>query len=744
MRRFIPPLIVVATALALLLIAALVRQNLVQIETMRADAAQVEHTVDVQAQLDAVLLALAETETNQLAYLLSGADGYLAAYRGQQAHLDSALARLGSLLTDNPAQIGRYRELRAAVTEKLAAMNQAIAVREASGLAAAVRTLPTDGSRPIMARVQTIAGRMVDEETQLLEARRDRLAFANRSARRGRIGSGILSAGLLVGVVLLAAARARARDRAARLVAEQREHLGVTLESIGDGVIATDLEGRVTLMNSVAAALTGWTPQEAAGRRVHEVFNIISEETRTRAENPVDRVLKEGKVQGLANHTLLISRDGTERPVDDSGAPIRGADGPTRGAVLVFRDVSDRRRQEQALRDSERRFREAAAREQAARTEAETANRLKDEFLAVLSHELRTPLNAVLGWTQILQGGGASQATAIRGLSSIKRNAEAQQRLVEDLLDVSRIVTRKFPVERRPTEVRSAVSAAIEGVRPAAAAKALVLNADLDGPALANADPHRIQQLASNLLSNAVKFTPGGGRIDVSLKSDRDRVRLTVSDSGEGIAGDLLPHIFDRFRQGDGSSTRAHGGLGLGLAIAKYIVEAHDGTIEAISGGPGQGSTFVVEVPAGEPMPVAVEASAIRSGFATAADRRFAGVVALVVDDEADSRELLSYALQEAGIEVVEAPSGRTAIEVALARRPTVILTDLQMADMDGFELLEAVRARYGAGAPPAVAISARASSDDAARASEAGFVAHLAKPVDLNRLLATIRSAIA
>ena len=196
------------------------------------------------------------------------------------------------------------------------------------------------------------------------------------------------------------------------------------------------------------------------------MFAIVHEETRRPVENPVTKVLREGKIQGLANHTLLIAKDGSERPIDDSGAPIRGVDGSLRGTVLVFRDVADRRAHEQALLDSEQRYRAAAEREQAARTQAEDANRLKDEFLAMLSHELRTPLNAVLGWTQILQTGALGEATEVRALASIRRNAEAQQRLVEDLLDVSRIVTGKFPLDRRPFDIGSAVTAAIDAVRP--------------------------------------------------------------------------------------------------------------------------------------------------------------------------------------------------------------------------------------------------------------------------------------
>ena len=224
--------------------------------------------------------------------------------------------------------------------------------------------------------------------------------------------------------------------------------------------------------------------------------------------------------------------------------------------------------------------------------------RSKDEFLAVLSHELRTPLNAVLGWTQILQALPPQDATMAKGLAAIKRNADAQQRLVEDLLDVSRIVAGKFSMERRAIDVRTPVGAAVDAIRPAAQAKGVELQANLGSAALVHADPLRIEQVAANLLSNAVKFTPAGGRIETSLAASNGTVLLSVRDTGEGLSRDLLPFIFDRFRQGDGTTTRAHGGLGLGLAIVKHIVDAHGGSIEAQSEGEGRGATFLVRLPA--------------------------------------------------------------------------------------------------------------------------------------------------
>jgi signal transduction histidine kinase/ActR/RegA family two-component response regulator len=404
----------------------------------------------------------------------------------------------------------------------------------------------------------------------------------------------------------------------------------------------------------------------------------------------------------------------------------------------IQREDLERRARQRELEDSEQRYRDAAEREQLARAEAEQANRLKDEFLAVLSHELRTPLNAVLGWTQILQAGTVPEKTVRRALSSIKRNAESQQRLVEDLLDVSRIITGKFPLDRKPSDLRLSVTAAIDAVRPDAEAKHIELRTTLNGSLVVNADPYRIQQVAANLLSNAVKFTPPGGHVDVSVTARDDGAVLVVQDTGVGIAPALQPHIFDRFRQGDSSRTRAHGGLGLGLAIVKHIVDAHGGTIFVESGGDGMGSTFRVFLPwALSPL----EDLRDQPGRAAASlPGGLSGIRLLVVDDEPDSVELLSYSLAQVGGTVTAARSGHDALVALKHHRPDVVLTDIQMPEMDGFELLDEIRRISTNGPPPVIAITAHARGDDATRAADAGFAAHVTKPVDLPRLVSTIR----
>lgn len=735
----LPWLFGVATLLGIVAIAAVVSRNVAQTRAMLDDAARVSTTLEVQRQLDDILLKATEAETGQRGYVLTGDEQDLEIYHRAAAAIPLSIDRLAFLTRESSTQRERMPRLRQAVDAKLTLLAHAVDLRNSSGLAEAVAELRREEGESQMETIRRLLVDMEQEEATNLRARRQETETTYRRARAGRIGSGLLSGLLLVGSALLAFVLGRVRKSAAKRLDDEREHLSVTLASIGDGVVATDVEGRVTLVNSVAEGLTGWSAKEAIGRPAQDVLELIDEMAGTAVANPMTTVLATGQSQRLTSRTRLVGRGGQQHPIDASAAPIRVADGQTRGAVIVFRDVSSLREQEGALAASEARYRDAAAAAQAARREAEQANRLKDEFLAVLSHELRTPLNAVLGWAQILLGTEGSPATVARGLASIRRNAEAQQRLVEDLLDVSRIVTGKFPIERKPSALRTVIVSAVDAIGPMAAAQGVTLHANLADGAIVDADPYRLQQVATNLLSNAIKFTPSGGRVEVTLIQTDGRAVLTVRDTGQGIARELLPHIFDRFRQGDGSSTRAHGGLGLGLAIARHIVEAHGGVIVADSPGEGKGAAFTVTIPLMDSSIVPRAFRSARSAFESAGGGRLRGRLVLIVDDEADARELMSWALQEAGADVVVASDGIEALGLLNADRPDVVLTDVHMPRMDGFSLLDAMRERLVGMFPPTIAISARASADDAERAKRAGFVAHLTKPIDLNVLVETI-----
>ena len=383
-----------------------------------------------------------------------------------------------------------------------------------------------------------------------------------------------------------------ARHRRAQLALE------ATLGSIAEGVIVTDDQGRIAFLNEVGERLTGWSLREAAGQPVAQVFQVVHEETRQPVPNPVERTLREGTPTRPGNHKVLIARDGGEAPIGDSTAAMKDRDGHTIGAVLVFRDASRERAVERGLAQQAAEREELLERERHARAEAERANRLKDEFLATLSHELRTPLNAVLGWSHMLTRRQLSAEQEKQALAAIYRNAQAQARLVEDVLDLSRIVTGRMALASEPVDVGEIARSTAESFSAALSARRQELRLDLAEGAIIVGDPHRFRQIVWNLLSNATKFTPEGGRIAIQVGTDGGYVHLAVSDTGQGIDPAFLPYVFDRFRQGDSSSTRGHGGLGLGLALVRHLVEAHGGTAAAASDGPGHGATIRLSVPA--------------------------------------------------------------------------------------------------------------------------------------------------
>jgi signal transduction histidine kinase/CheY-like chemotaxis protein len=378
--------------------------------------------------------------------------------------------------------------------------------------------------------------------------------------------------------------------------------------------------------------------------------------------------------------------------------------------------------------------------EQLRREELERSNRLKDDFLGIVSHELRTPLSAILGWARLLKRGVVGTETAReRALEAIERNATLQARLVDDLLDVSRIVSGKLELETSSVDLASVIDAAIDSVRPALLAKGLDVRLSLahDGVSVLG-DARRLQQVVWNLLTNATKFTPNGGRIEVRLEQADRAARLTVKDNGIGIPAEVLPHVFERFKQADGSATRQHGGLGLGLSIVRHVIEAHGGSVEARSEGPGKGTEVIVELPlGGQPSMPSLRATE------SLEEALLEGARVLLVDDDADAREFLATALTGAGAEVRAVGAPSTAFDAMRGWRPDVIVSDIAMPEVDGYAFIRGVRALPSdeGGRTPAVALTALARPKDRLRALSAGFQTHLPKPVDPNELVLAVAS---
>jgi signal transduction histidine kinase/CheY-like chemotaxis protein len=390
-------------------------------------------------------------------------------------------------------------------------------------------------------------------------------------------------------------------------------------------------------------------------------------------------------------------------------------------------------------------------REQQARAELETASRLKDEFLMTISHELRTPLNTIHGWVRMLQTGAVPEPQESRALEIIERNTRAQTRIVEDLLDVSRIITGKLQLHVRRTDLRGVVQAGIESIRPAAAAKGIDLETRIgEGPFLVTGDADRLQQVVWNFLSNALKFTPARGRVMVTLDHQENAVRLSVADSGIGIAREFLPFVFDRFRQGDTGTTRAHGGLGLGLAIARNLVELHGGSVEVDSPGPDQGTTFTVQLPSAAPPRDGQPAEPPEGPPAPAAllpepAHRLDGRRVLVVDDEPESRDLLAHVLAHAGATVATASSAVEALAVLQSDAPDVLVSDIEMPGEDGYTLIRRAKSLSTVQMHRmiAVAVTAHARPKDRVRALQAGYQWHLPKPLEPAELVSVIASLL-
>jgi len=682
---------------------------------------------------------------------------------------------------------------------------------------------------------------------------------------------------------------------------EPQRWLATTLRSIGDGVIATDAHGRVTMMNPVAEQLTGRTILESRGKTLAEVMQLISGVTRKPIETPVARVLREGLVAGLAHDAVLIHPDGHEIPIADSAAPIREDDGTVHGVVLVFRDASaekmaavrhefiveatatlassldyhetlvrlaelavprladwcivherddeggakqvavahvDPAKREMArdyarripidmnaprgapavmrtgrselypeisdalitqmVPDAERRrlirslslrsslivplaagpavvgamtlvyaesgrkyspddlaFAEELGRragiaienarlygaEQRAREAADAASRAKDEFIAAVSHELRTPLTAILGWSKMMNGASLDAAQQRRATQTIERNAVAMSQLVEDLLDVSRIVSGKMRIDAHPLGVVPVVDAAIDSVQAAANGKQIRLVRSFEthtGEVLG--DARRLQQIVWNVVSNAVKFTPRGGEVRVAVRSSADTVEIAVSDDGRGIDARFLPCVFEPFRQADGGSARVAGGLGLGLAITKHLVEIHGGTIDVASDGLGKGATFTITLPKlGAPAKMQAEPFAVVPSEEP--EQELSGLRVLMVDDEPDARDLVRAVLEHSGSIVRTASNVRSALDALQDEVPDVLLSDIGMPGESGYDLIRQVRAlpREHGGDVPAAALTAYVRPEDRRKVLGAGFMMHVPKPVDPAELVAVV-----
>jgi len=534
------------------------------------------------------------------------------------------------------------------------------------------------------------------------------------------------------------------QERAQRAIREAEQRFRLLVENITDyAIFMLDTDGRVASWNTGAQFLLGYSAEEVIGQPAALLFFAQDQ------DEVFARAMREAQSSGRATSTgWLVRKNAEQLFVEGVLTAVRDEQGRLLGYAQLMRDVTDKRRtdiEREQLLQSER----------AARGDAERASRMKDEFLATLGHELRTPLNAVLGWSQVLTRVNGATAEITEGLKVIDRNARAQAQIIEDLLDMSSIISGKVRLEMQRVDLASVVEASIKALRPAADAKTIALEVSLDplAEAAVGGDPNRLQQVFWNLLANAVKFTPKNGRVTVSIARVNSHLEVGVADTGEGIDPAFLPYVFERFRQADASISRRHGGLGLGLSIVKQLVELHGGSIRAASGGAGKGSTFTVSLPtmAQHGYPTQPRESRDRRSRASPAEHSInaptadlEGVRVLVVDDEPDARKLIERLLQDCEATVTTAASASEALEHVLDERPDVLLSDIGMPTEDGYSLIRRIRKLGGdRGRIPAIALTAYARDEDRAKAIQAGYQMHMAKPIEAPKLIAMVASLV-
>ena len=532
---------------------------------------------------------------------------------------------------------------------------------------------------------------------------------------------------------LRSAKERRERQQAEELLQKSEARYRRIVHTSYEGIWMIDSQSRTEFVNQRLSEMLGYPAQEMLGRSMFDFMDHADGIV-------VEEILKWLKREGSdLKETQLRCKDGSYIWTLISARAIFSEQNEFLGAIAMLTDISDRKRTES---ERDRLFQL----EQRARAEAEAANRIKDEFLAVLSHELRSPLNPILGWSKLLQSRKFEQTELQKALKTIERNAKLQAQLIEDLLDVSRILQGKLNLKMIPVNLPSTIQAAMETVRLAAEAKTIQIETMLDPKGKVLGDSARLQQVFWNLLSNAVKFTPIGGKVNVQLECIDAQAQITVTDTGKGIHSDFLVHVFDYFRQGDSTTTRKFGGLGLGLAIARHLVEMHGGTISAESLGEEQGAIFTIRLPLLKDSATIEDDPNADSSTAIFASSPLMGVQVLVVDDNTDSRNFFSFVLEQFGAIVTAVESADEALQALIQSKPDILLSDIGMPEMNGYMLMQQVRtleAEVGGKQIPAIALTAYAGEINQQQAIRAGFQQHIVKPVAPEELLMAISNLV-
>jgi PAS domain S-box-containing protein len=687
------------------------------------DVHSVVHSQDILKTVKKILSIHLDAENGERGFLLTGDEAYLKPYADSPQLIEDAFREAERLTQGDSTHQDRLRRLRIASKERIGIIDETVRLRRSGGKNDAV--VASGRGKAAMGRMRALIAEMIEAETALLAASEQKAEESFRWASTvSWVANGLGVLGLAAFVALLLR-HLRAAADATQSLFQQRELLRTTLGSIADAVVATDAEGRVTSINEVASALTGWGSEEALGQPLETVYQIVNERTRETAESPARRCLREQRAVRGTNHVVLLSKGGGERPIDENAAPIRTTEGVVVGAVLVFRDATERTRAEDELR-------QMAA-------DLSEADRRKDEFLATLAHELRNPLAPIRNSLQILKL-ARNDARAVNEARSIMERQLAQMaRLVDDLLDMSRIARNKFELRKERIDLQKVIATAVETSKPVIdAAKHTLKVTPPEDAILLEADPMRLSQILSNLLTNAAKYTPPGGRIEVAAHREGSDACICVRDNGEGINPAKLPYIFDMFMQVDESLERSQGGLGIGLTLVRRLTELHGGSVSAKSEGIGKGSEFIVRLPIPVRPPNTTSSDDPNDQSAPATGR----CKVLVVDDNRDAAQSLAQVLGLMGHQAKVAFDGLAAVEMVKSFQPHIVLLDIGLPKLNGYEACGRIRMLNLEEQPILVAITGWSQPKDRQRSKEAGFDHYFTKPVDAGQLLALFKES--
>jgi PAS domain S-box-containing protein len=584
------------------------------------------------------------------------------------------------------------------------------------------------------ATLWSLPGRTGEEEVLLERIKRGDRIEHFETARKRRDGS-IVDVAITCSPIRTSDGRIVGASKIARDITERKrlDRSGLLLAAIvsssDDAIVSKDLNGIITSWNEGAERIFGYTAAEMIGE---PVLKLVPKDRKDEEPRILQRLRRGERVDHF--QTVRVRKNGEHFDVSLTISPVKDDTGKIVGASKIARDITDFKRataEREQLLESER----------SARAQAEHANRMKDDFLATISHELRTPLNAIVGWTEVLKTASTPEEVT-EAVTIIERNAHVQAQLIEDLLDLGRISSGKMTLNVEPVDIGAIVQDAIASVQHAADLKRISIRTVLQDPrGRMMGDVKRLRQVVWNLLTNAVKFTPNEGRIVITVSRINSHIDIAVADTGRGIPPDFLPHVFERFRQADASITRQHGGLGIGLALVKQLVEMHAGSVRANSAGAGQGATFTVSLPVSATQIEIPPPNPPPSPVAGDQDADLLGIKVLAVDDDNDSLEVIRRILTGHNAKVCTASSADQAIDMFATSTPDVILSDIGMPGQDGYELIRRIRQQPGGANVPAAALTALARAEDRMRALRAGFQTHVSKPVAAGELIAVVRS---